>query len=123
MPSNSRSIAALVGPVAVAVAATEALNLDIFRQNPPQFVYLNGAILFASGLALVRAHPVWERSWVTLITLLRWGVLLLGSYRMIFPTAVSTPDKTVIIGSVTLLGTIGAYLCYKGYVRNFTRRL
>lgn len=103
------------------MAATEALNLDIFRQNPPQFVYLNGAILFVSGLALVRAHPVWERGWVTLITLLGWGVLLLGSYRMIFPAAVSTPDRTLIIGSVTLLGTVGAYLCYKGYARSSTR--
>lgn len=120
MPSNSRSIAALVGPIAIAVAATEAFNLHIFRQNSPQFVYLNGTILFASGLALLRAHAAWERSWTTLITALGWSILLLGLYRMTLPESVSSPSKVVILGSIALLGAVGACLTYKGYVRHST---
>jgi hypothetical protein len=115
MASNSRPVAALVGPITVVVAATEAVNPNTFRESTPEFVYLNGAILFASGLALVRAHPSWERNWSTIITLLGWATLALGTYRMSFPETVTNPPNSVLLGILLVLGSAGAYLSYQGY--------
>ncbi len=77
--ANSRELAALIGPTLVALGATEALNIHMFEtEQIAPVVYLNGAILFVAGLALVRAHNVWTFSWSTLITLTGWVVLLGG---------------------------------------------
>jgi len=38
--------------------------------------------MFVAGLAVVRAHNVWEKNWTVLITLAGWFLLLLGLLRM-----------------------------------------
>ena len=45
-------------------------------------VYLSGALMFVTGLAVVRAHNLWVRNWTVLVTLTGWFFLLLGLLRM-----------------------------------------
>ena len=56
--TGSRQIAGLLGPTMIAIAITEALNLRIMASPPPPIgvVYMNGTLLFVSGLAIVRGH-------------------------------------------------------------------
>lgn len=57
--TDSRRLAGLIGPIMVAIGATEASNMDIFSNQIAPVVYLNGAILFVAGLAILRAHNLW----------------------------------------------------------------
>lgn len=113
--ANSRDLAALIGPAMIALGATEALNLEMFAEQIAPVVYLDGAILFVSGLALARAHNLWTWAWPVLITLTAWVLLLGGLYRMIAPDAPQAPQSAashVLFASLVL---IGAFLSYKGY--------
>lgn len=68
MPA-ARDPAALIGPGLVAITLLEALNLRIFADNAPAAVYLNGTILFVAGLAIIRAHNLWDWRWPLAVTL------------------------------------------------------
>ena len=70
---KSRELAGVVGPALVAIGVTEALNLHIFDTQIPQVVYLNGTILFVSGVALVRTHNRWTWNWSNPDRALCWG--------------------------------------------------
>ncbi len=54
----------------------------LYDTQIPPVIYLSGIIMFVAGLAVVRAHHVWERNWTVLITLSGWFLLLLGPIRM-----------------------------------------
>src|SRR4051812_48416141 len=84
---TSTEAAGLIGPTLVCVGVTEALNIHVFENQIASLVYLNGAILFVVGLALVRAHNRWSWTWPTVITVTGWMLLLSGLYRMIAPEA------------------------------------
>ena len=71
--TDSRQLAGLIGPVLIALAATEAMNIKVFSSQIAPVVYLNGAILFVAGLAIVRAHNVWTWRWPIIVTLTGWG--------------------------------------------------
>ena len=83
----SKQLAGLVGPSLLTLSVTEAINIDIFSVQTPPVVYLNGTVLFVAGLALVRSHNRWRADWTILVTLSGWTALLLGLWRMVFPTA------------------------------------
>ena len=113
--TDSRKLAGVIGPVMIAAGVTEAMHMDIFEAQIAPVVYLNGLILFAAGLMLVRAHNRWVRSWPVLITLIGWAVLFAGLYRMIAPDApqaTATPATYAMLAVITL---IGAFLSYKAY--------
>lgn len=86
-PTDTRRLTGLIGPVLIALGATEAWNMDIYAAQTAPVVYLNGTILFAVGLALVRAHNRWSWRWPVLVTLTGWAALLGGLYRMAIPDA------------------------------------
>jgi uncharacterized membrane protein YhaH (DUF805 family) len=113
--ANSRGLAGLIGPSMIALAATEALNLEMFAGMIAPVVYLNGTILFVAGLALVRAHNVWIRSWPVLITLIGWVLLFGGLYRMVAPDAPQAPQSGASYVMFAVLALTGAFLSYKGY--------
>ena len=73
---NSKQLAGLVGPTLTVLGVSEALNLHIWAANIAPVTYLDGVLLFAAGLAIVRAHNVWTRRWPVLITLAGWCGLL-----------------------------------------------
>lgn len=60
---TSRTIARIVGPSVVVLAATEAFNMAIFAAQTAPVVYLNGTLLFVAGVAIVQAHNRWRWGW------------------------------------------------------------
>lgn len=119
---DSKRLAGLVGPTLIAVAATEWVNADVFLAAiGPTYgphVYLNGAILFVAGLAIVRAHNVWVRGWPVLITLVGWFALVAGFGRMAAPLSAQAAGANpwMLYGSLVSLLVIGAVLSFKAYV-------
>ena len=113
--ADSKELAALIGPTMIVLGVTEALNLEMFAGMIAPVVYLDGTILFVVGLALVRAHNIWTRSWPVLITLTGWVLLLGGLYRMVAPNAPQAPQSEASYAMFAVLATIGAFLSYKGY--------
>ncbi len=117
--ANSKNIAGLLGPAIVAVTASETVNIHIWAANIAAGVYLNGAILFVAGLAIVRAHNLWVRGWPVVVTLAGWFILLLGLFRMFFPELQLEGGKhtsTVSVGAMLILA-VGIFLTFKAYRR------
>jgi len=115
--ANSRALARIIGPSMIALAVTEAMNIDIFAGNPAPVVYLNGMILFAAGVAIAQGHNLWTRDWRVLITLVGWILCLGGLYRLIAPAApqlAAGPATDVVFG---VLIAVGAALSVAGYRR------
>lgn len=115
---NSRDLASVMGPVLLALAVTEPLNWGIFAQQSAPITYLNGTILFAAGLALVRAHNLWVWGWPTLVTLTAWVLLFGGLYRMIAPDmweAQMNISDAPMIAAFGVIATVGVTLTYLGY--------
>ncbi len=107
--TDSRQLAGLIGPTMVAIGATEARNMDIFSNQIAPVVYLNGAIFFVAGLAIVRAHNVWSWQWAVLITLTGWVALIAGLWRMAAPSAPQAPANAVtyaVLAAITAIGGI-----------------
>ncbi len=118
--ANSKNIAGLIGPAIVAITLSETVNNHIWSGNTAAGVYLNGAILFVAGLALVRAHNLWVRGWPVLITLTGWFIMLLGLFRMFFPElqlAGAKHTSAVSVEAISLM-LVGLYLCYQAYRRD-----
>jgi hypothetical protein len=99
--AESRRIAGLVGPTLMALSASEALNYRIWSDNLAPVTYLDGALLFVGGLAIVRAHNRWTRGWRLLTTLAGWSGLVLGLARMFTPQA-RQPRRNAAVDAVLL---------------------
>lgn len=82
--ANSIQVGGLVGPILVAVLASESSLVQpwLYDDQIPPVVYLSGVLLFLAGLAVVRSHNVWARNWTVLVTLCGWCFLALGLVRM-----------------------------------------
>jgi hypothetical protein len=112
----SRFLARLLGPSAIAFAATEYKNASILPSPDPAVTYLDGAILFVAGLSIILHHNRWCRNWTVLITLLGWTMLALGLGRMVEPRAQPGGDEGVVYTTEGVLGVVGLVLCCRGYV-------
>ena len=121
--TNSAHIARLLGPALIGITVTEWMNLDVFAAAlGPSFathVYLDGTLLFVAGLAIVRAHNSWTRSWPVLITLVGWFAILGGLSRMVAPISAQQAGQhaSVVYGSLVALLAIGIVLTFKAYGR------
>jgi hypothetical protein len=127
--TTSKTIAGLIGPTLVAIAAAMLLNLrslPAFAEQvsrDPALIFVSGILLFVAGLAIVRAHNIWTTGWPVLVTGVGWLALLSGLARMFFPaqlaaiaTGVSQSTGLIIAIAVVLL-VLGAFLSFKGYSR------
>jgi hypothetical protein len=112
--SNSKSLAALIGPALLAIAASEALNLQIWAGVAAPIVYLNGCLLFVAGLSVVRTHNVWTWRWPVAITLIGWLALAAGLYRMFFPRAPQGGENVATYIVIAILFAIGCLLSVMG---------
>ena len=125
--SSSVYIAKLLGPALVGVTVTEWMNLDIFTAAiGPSFathVYLDGTLIFVSGLAIVRAHNVWSRHWPVLITLVGWFAVVAGLGRMAAPFSSQQAGESaaVVYGSIIGLFAIGIVLTFHAFRRSESR--
>ena len=116
--TNSKHIAQLIGPTLIAITLSEALNLEIWAVNLAAVTYLNGCILFAVGLSIVRVHNRWTFAWPVVVTLVGWGAILGGLVRMFAPQAHQGGKNTVKYAVIILLLSIGIFLTIKGYIGN-----
>jgi hypothetical protein len=127
---TSKTIAGLIGPTLVAVAAAVLLNLGSFPalaeqvSRDPALIFLSGILLFVAGLAIVRAHNIWAGGWPVLVTVFGWLILLGGLARMLFPTQIAAIAAGVgrstglIVTATIVLLVLGAILSFKGYSRD-----
>jgi hypothetical protein len=126
---TSRTIAGLMGPTLVAIAAGLFLNLGSLpgllesASRDPALILLSGILLFVAGLAIVRAHNLWVLDWSVLVTVFGWLAVLGGLLRVLFPIRLATmmaelsqSTGAITVGAVVLL-VAGAFLSIKGYGR------
>jgi hypothetical protein len=117
--TDPKRIAGLVGPTLVVLAASEALNANIWTGVSAAQTYLAGALWFVAGLAVVRAHNRWTGSWPVIVTLVGWFAIVGGLFRMFAPefARASAPSPAVLLCIQAALLLIGVFLTFKAYGR------
>jgi hypothetical protein len=119
--TNSKRIAGLIGPVLVAVAVSESINLRLLLSTPAPIlvVYLAGTLLFLAGIAIVRDHSRWTGGWPVLVTLTGWLAVVGGLIRMFAPVFVQreAQNTTVAYALLVAVFAVGAFLTFKAYSR------
>jgi cytochrome bd-type quinol oxidase subunit 2 len=126
---SSKTIAGLVGPSMLLIAAVVLVNIKLFPRLVdeillnPLLVILAGIITFVAGLAIVRAHNRWEKGWPVIITLIGWLCIIGGLVRSLFPVLLAQMAVRIIrIPGILLVAAIimlllGAFLSFKAYRR------
>jgi hypothetical protein len=106
----------LLGPALLVLGPSEALNYRIWETNSAPVIYLNGLLLFIAGLSIVRVRSRWTRSWPVIVTIVGWGCMLGGIFRMFAPKVQKGGQNapTTIIAA-SLVGVTGLFLTFKAY--------
>jgi len=92
-------------------------NPTLYDTQIVPLIYLNGMILFVSGLAIISNHNVWVYGWQTIVTIIGYVCMLIGLLRMLFPEIQKTAfknDNSIMILEVVLI-LIGMFLTLKAY--------
>lgn len=106
-----------MGPTLIAVTISEAINFGIWSENIPALNYLNGMILFAVGVAIVRFHSRWRPLWTVSITVTGWLMVAGGGFRLFFPTATQAEPSLASYGFVAFLAALGLTMTIKSYAK------
>ena len=126
--ANSKTLAGLIGPTLIALAAALLINLGSIStlvesvSRDPALVLVSGVLSFVAGLAVVRVHNYWAGDWAVLVTILGWLLLVGGLARILFPIwlaemAANFGQNTgFIVGEAVVLLVIGAFMSYKAYI-------
>jgi uncharacterized membrane protein HdeD (DUF308 family) len=121
--ANSKQIAGLVGPTLVAMLVSEfpLVQPNLYDCQIPPVIYLSGVLMFVAGLAIVRLHNHWVRSWAVLLTMTGWFFLVLGLIRMFaasqYHQAAANTSSTVFMALEIVLLIVALILTYQGYRR------
>ncbi len=121
---NSKRIAGLLGPTIVAMVAAEfpLVQPHLYDAQIPPVVYLSGVLMFVAGLAIVRAHNLWQRDWTVLVTLSGWFFLVLGLFRMfaagLYQRSSGNASSTFFMVLEGILFLIGLIMTFKAYSRD-----
>jgi hypothetical protein len=121
--SDSKRIASILGPVIVAMVASEfpLVQPHLYDSQIPPVVYLSGTLMFIGGLVIVRVHNAWARNWTVLVTLSGWFFLLLGLFRMFaasyYRQAASETGASTLMLAEGMLLLLGLFITVKGYSR------
>jgi len=96
----------------------QAVN-DFYKND--FLAYLAGAFTLILGLLVVLNHNIWESSWVVIVTILGWIILLKGAMYLLLSESVMK-KLTGIFNNKSMYGlwsviviVLGAYLIYKGF--------
>ena len=118
--------AQVFGLTAVALSVGIFMNLSHTKKMAREMIfssvgYLLGGILpTVWGAWMITQHNVWTGLWPTAITLLGWGIFLLGIFRLWFAKAwMSILEENVefLPSLFALFGLIlGLLMCYIGFV-------
>ena len=111
----SKNIGAVVGPTMMVMNITEVINFGIWEVNNPALTYLNGMIILAAGIAILRTHHQWRRDWTLLVTLYGWILTLGGLFRMFMPRANQLEPSLGAFAVIALLFTGAAVMTFKSY--------
>jgi hypothetical protein len=122
-------LAKLIGPLLFFAGVSLLANHEAFRLMAEQLlrnfalIYLSGAVTLVAGLAIVNLHNLWVRDWRVVITILGWLTVIGGIVRIVVPQHAATlgaaeltrPGFLIALGP--LVGALGAWLSYIGYVQ------
>ena len=114
---TSRRIGSVLGPTLIVVTISEWMNFGIWTENNAPLTYLNGMILFAVGVAIVRFHSRWRPFWTLSITVAGWMMVVGGGFRLFFPTATQAEPSLMSYGLVAFLAALGLTMTIKSYTR------
>ena len=114
---RSRRLAGLVGPALVAITASEAVNLDLVREQYRFDSYLDGSMVFVAGLSLVRGHNRWVSGWPVVLTLTGWAAMLGGLARMFAPRGETGEAGSAAYAGIAVPFGVGVFLTVKAYAR------
>ncbi|HKY58812.1 MAG TPA: hypothetical protein VJL80_12300 [Aeromicrobium sp.] len=125
----TRLFARVLGPyfvIAMAVYAAKAPDLPMLLKSfdsDPLLPWTTGAFTLITGLVIVALHQVWSGTAAIIITVTGWltvlkGVVILGFPSVYDTLADSITDATaVIMAQAFVVGGIGLYLTYIGWLR------
>jgi hypothetical protein len=122
--TNSKRIAALVGPTIVAMVVSEfpLVQPHLYDAQIPPVVYLSGVLMFVAGLSIVRAHNHWSRDWTVLVTLSGFFFVVLGLFRMFaagsYQRGAANTSTTVLMVLEGILLVVGLIMTFKAYSRD-----
>jgi hypothetical protein len=114
---RSRRLAGLVGPALIAITASEAVNLDLVREQYRFDSYLDGSVVFVGGLCLVHGHNRWVSGWPVVLTLTGWTAMLGGLVRMFAPRAATGQAGPAAYAGIAAPFGVGVFLTVKAYAR------
>jgi len=82
------------------------MNSDDYKKLIENFlkeslvVYISGIIFFIFGLLMVYSHNIWEWSWVVIITILSWIILIKSAFLIINPKIFEAILKKIKLSSM-----------------------
>lgn len=125
---KSRYIAGLMGPLLLLIGLSILLNPSLYPAMVTQIaqnfglIFLAGIVSFVAGLAIVRAHNIWDASWRVLVTVLGWLAVAGGAVRILFPDRAAAIAQGFMSGNLITFAAVvplalGAFLTYKGYAQ------
>ncbi|MCC8947500.1 hypothetical protein H8A97_20900 [Bradyrhizobium sp. Arg62] len=126
---RSLFLARLLGPTFIAIALGMLINLGMYESmivealHPGILFYMSGLLSLLAGLAIVNLHNRWQADWRLIITVLGWLMTLGGISRIVLPQVAIAIGSTIYSGraatvvAALIIGTLGAFLSFKGYVR------
>jgi hypothetical protein len=131
---RSLFLARLIGPTFVAIALGMLFNLDLYESMtaeallPGILFYLTGQLSLLAGLAIVNLHNKWQLDWRVIITVQGWLMTIGGIMRIVLPQFAVEVGSTLYGGTAStivaalVVGGLGAFLCFKGYMPSRPRR-
>jgi len=121
-------LARLMGPTFVAIGLGMLINLSMYESmiaealHPGVLFYLSGLLSLLAGLAIVNLHNRWQVDWRVIITVLGWLMTIGGIMRIVLPQFTVAVGATIYSGRAStivaalVVGTLGAFLSFTGYV-------
>lgn len=122
--SNSKAVAAILGPTIVAMVVSEfpLVQPHLYDTQIPPIVYLSGTLMFIGGLVVVRVHNRWRTDWTLLVTLSGWFFLVLGLFRMFaassYQRASANTGQSTFIALEAILALLGLIMTFHAYRRD-----
>ena len=118
-----------MGPTFVAIALGMLINLGMYESMIAEALhtgilfYLSGLLSLLAGLAIVNLHNIWCADWRVIFTILGW-LMTIGGHHPHRLAAGCCCDRFDHLWRSHIydcgranIGTLGAFLSFKGYVR------
>lgn len=119
-------LAKLIGLYLLIVAAIWIFRKDQFDKSIRDIassrglIVLSGVMSLLSGLAIAIGHSIWQFSWIGLITLLGYLMIIQGVVRLIFPEKLQTHMLEIMDKGywafIAIMIILGGFLTYSGFV-------